>query len=239
MMKFAFLLLSLSVFGQIKSFKITTSHLVDNVYVHVSYGLPDGKNVYPSNGLYIVTNAGIVLIDTPWGEDQTKQLLDLLQKQYHKKILYCISTHFHADRTCGVDVLKKHGIKTYSTALTKQLAKEKGDKQPEFTFQGDTIFREGNLTVQTYYPGAGHTVDNIVVWLPQSKVLFGGCFVKSFDAKDLGNLEDANVKQWPLSIGRAEKCFPEAKYVIPGHEGWQGGTKVLTHTLMLLSKKVK
>src|ERR1700761_4276578 len=122
------LLASACAFGQEKHFKITTTHLVDNIYVHTSYGLPDGKNPFPSNGLYIVTGAGVILIDTPWGDDQTEQLLTLLNARYHKKVLYFISTHYHDDRTGGIDVLKKHGIKTYGTILTKQLAIEHNDK---------------------------------------------------------------------------------------------------------------
>jgi metallo-beta-lactamase class B len=175
-------------YSQQTQFKITTTHLVDNIYVHTSYGLPDGKNVFPSNGLYIVTKAGIILIDTPWGEDQTGQLLAFLDAKYHQKVLFCISTHFHADRTGGVGILKKHGIKTYCSVLTKQLAKQSGDKQPEFTFSKDTVFRAGGVVLQTYYPGEGHTRDNIVVWLPQHRVLFGGCLVKSLEAGDLGNI---------------------------------------------------
>jgi metallo-beta-lactamase class B len=232
------LLFPIFTFSQTRSFKITTSHLVDNIYVHTSYGLlSDGKNVFPANGLYIVSEAGIVLVDTPWDEDQTEQLVNMLQKKYQKKIIYCISTHFHADRTGGVNVLKRHGIKTFCSTLTKQLAKQSGDLQPEFTFSKDTIFRAGKLILQTYYPGEGHTKDNIVIWLPQSKVLFAGCIVKSLDADDIGNIKDGNLAQYPLSIVRIQEHFPDARYVVPGHQGWKGGTQMLTHTLLLVRQK--
>jgi metallo-beta-lactamase class B len=220
-------------------FKITITHLVGNIFVHTSYGLPDGKNVYPSNGLYIVTKAGIILIDTPWGEDQTAQLLSLLTKRYHKKVLFSISTHFHADRTGGVDILKKLGIKTYCSELTKQLAKQSGDKQPEFTFKGDTVFRAGGVVLETYYPGEGHTRDNIVVSLPQERVLFGGCLVKSLEADDLGNIKDANVVQYPETINNVKNHFHNIKYVIPGHQSWKGDTVMLTHTFELAKKADK
>jgi hypothetical protein len=32
---------------------------------------------------------------------------------------------------------------------------------------------------ESFFPGAGHTRDNLAVWLPQQRVLFGGCFLKS------------------------------------------------------------
>ncbi len=232
------LLLPILTLGQPQSFKIGTTHLVDNIYLHTSYGLlDDGKSVFPANGLYVVTKAGIVLIDTPWGEDQTEQLVNLVQKKYKKKILFCISTHFHADRTAGVDVLKRHGIKTYCSTLTKQLAKQNGDRQPEFTFAKDTVFRAGGLTVQTYYPGEGHTKDNIVIWLPQSEVLYAGCLIKSLEADDIGNVADGNLAQYPSSIARLQQHFAGARYVIPGHQGWQGAMKMLPHTLQLVKLK--
>jgi metallo-beta-lactamase class B len=227
------LIYSVAAFGQNKVLKIRTTHLTGNIYVCTSYGILDDGSVFPANDMYIITRTGVILIDTPWGEAETSQLIDTLWSRYHKKILLCISTHFHADRTGGVDVLKKKGIKTYSSVLTKQLAKQRGEKQPEFTFTGDTTFNVDNVILQAYYPGEGHTKDNIVIWLPQSNVLFGGCFIKSLDATDIGNLADANLKAWPFSIEKVKAQFKDIKFVIPGHQGWQGDTLMFGHTLEL------
>jgi metallo-beta-lactamase class B len=239
-MKFIFLclfaLVSIYTSGQNKPLKIKITQLTDNIYVCTSYGILDDGSVYPANGLYIVTATGVIMIDTPWGEPQTLQLLDTLRSRYHKPVLYCISTHFHADRTGGVDILKQRGIKTYSTLLTKQLAAKNGDKQPEFPFRNDTTFKTGGAVVDVYYPGAGHTQDNIVIWLPQHGVLFGGCFIKSFDSGDIGNIADANLKAWPGSIENVRTRFKGIKYVIPGHEGWQGDTSQFGHTLKLIKQ---
>ena len=223
--------------AQKQQFRISTTHLTDNVYVHTSYGLPDGKTPYPANGLFIVTNAGIILIDTPWDEDQTQQLIDSLKTHYKKKIVLCIATHFHSDRTAGLDVLKKNGVKTYTSKLTAALAKQKSEKQPEFTFSNDTVFTLGNTTVQTYYPGEGHTKDNIVIWLPQSRVLFGGCLIKSLDVNDPGYTGDADIKNWPLAIACVKDRFKNIKYIIPGHEGWKGDTLMFTHTIKIVRQK--
>jgi len=236
MKPFIFLLLlacSVTAFGQNKALKIKTTHLTGNIYVCTSYGILGDGSVFPANDMYIITKNGVILIDTPWGEAETEQLVDTLWSRYHKKILLCISTHFHADRVGGVDVLKKKGIKTYSSLLTRQLAKQIGEKQPEFTFTNDTTFNVENIILQTYYPGAGHTKDNIVIWLPQSKVLFGGCFIKSLDAADIGNLADADIKAWSASIANVKAKFKNIKYVIPGHQGWQGDTLMFGHTLEL------
>ncbi len=219
--------------AQDTAFRIKTAPVTGNVFVHVSYGGFKGK-VYAANGLYIVTKNGIILIDTPWSEDQTRQLTDTLEQRYHKKIVACIVTHFHEDKTAGLEVLRKQGVKTYSTQQTLDLCKANDNKLAEFVFRKDTSFRIDGVTLQTYYPGEGHSKDNLVIWLPKNKVLYGGCFIKSMEATNLGNVADGNVKAWPGSVARMMARFPHPAYVIPGHDGWQGGIGAVTHTLELL-----
>ncbi len=144
-----------------------------------------------------------------------------------------ISTHFHSDRTAGLNHLYAHGVKTYSTWQTFELCKKKGEEQAAFHFAGDTTFQTGGRQFEVFYPGPGHAPDNIVIWFPREKVLYGGCFVKSTEATSLGNLSDANVKEWPHSLRKVMKKFPVPIYVIPGHEGWSNNQS-LQHTLQLL-----
>ncbi|MDF4756393.1 GIM family subclass B1 metallo-beta-lactamase, partial [Vibrio parahaemolyticus] len=84
-----------------------------------------------------------------------------------------------------------------------------------------------------FYPGKGHTEDNIVVWLPQYNMLVGGCLVKSASAKDLGNITDAYVNEWSTSIENVLKRYENINFVVPGH-GEVGDKGLLLHTLDLL-----
>jgi metallo-beta-lactamase class B len=160
-------------------------------------------------------------------------LLDSIKARHHQEVVLCISTHYHEDRTGALAFLKAKGIKTYSSLQTYELCKQKGMHQAAFYFTKDTVFNAGNHSFQTYYPGPGHTADNIVIWLAKEKILYGGCFVKSTEATDLGNLSDANVQQWPTSIHKTLNKFPDPAYVIPGHQGW-ANTQSLQYTLKLL-----
>lgn len=92
-----------------------------------------------------------------------------------------------------------------------------------------------NKLIEVFYPGEGHSPDNIVVWLPEYKVLFGGCLVKELDSKGLGNTTDANLEQWPISINKVLEKYPDAEVVIPGHGNW-GGIELIEHTLELLKQ---
>jgi metallo-beta-lactamase class B len=231
------LLVSTVALGQKKPVKIGITHLTKNFYVCVSYGYPPGDNEpFPANSLFAVTPKGIVLINTPWGDEQTQQLVDSVKKRFNKKIIFCVATHFHDDCVGGFDILKKQGAKTYASRQTYLLAKKEKNELPQYTFTSDSTFNIAGITLKTYYPGEGHTKDNIVVWLPQGRVLFGGCLVKSLDANTKGFTGDANLKQWPLSIKNVQGRFKNARYVIPGHQGWQGGLKQLSHTLHILNQ---
>jgi metallo-beta-lactamase class B len=222
------LLLSLNVKAQ--PLKITP--LVNNFYVYTTWNDVDGKP-FPSNSLYLVTNDGVVLIDTPWDETQFQPLLDSIQKRHHKKAVLCIATHHHADRTAGLEYYKSKGIPTYTSQKTLEFCKKKHEKQAGSTFKKDTIFTVGGYKIQTYYPGKGHAPDNIVIWFEKEKILYGGCFVKSTESQGLGNLSDADRKAWPKSIQNVIKKFPEPQFIIPGHQDWTS-TKSLQHTLNLL-----
>lgn len=208
--------------------------LTGNFYVYTTYNDVDGKP-FPSNSMYLVTKEGIVLIDTPWDEKQFQPLLDRIQKRHHKKVILCIATHHHADRTAGLEYYKSKGIRTYTSQQTLQFCKKKKEKQAQFTFKKDTIFNVGGYKIQTFYPGKGHAPDNIVVWFEKDRILYGGCFVKSTESKNLGNLSDADLKAWPKSVKHVMNKFPKPAFIIPGHQSWSD-SKSLQHTLNLLRK---
>ncbi len=224
------LLLTGSLVAQSNRLDITP--LTGSFYIYTTYSDYKGT-LFPANGMYVVTDSGVIMIDALWDETQTQPLLDSIEKRHHKKVKLCVTTHFHDDRVAGLDILKTQGVKTYSSILSYQKGKERGEKTTEFQFQKDTVFSLGGVSFQTFYPGHGHTPDNIVIWFPKAKILYGGCFIKSVDASGLGNLEDADVESWTSAVQRTVKRFKHPKYVIPGHQSWKGD-EALYHTLSLL-----
>lgn len=218
-------------FGQVNK-KLRIEHLTDNFYVYTTYKDLNGF-MFPSNSMYLVTDNGVVLFDTPWDTTQFQPLLDSISVRHNKKVVLAVSTHYHDDRTAGLEFLKQKGVKTYSSKLTYDLCKEHNEKQAEFYFDNDTVFNIGNYKFETYYAGEGHTKDNIVIWFDEYQILYGGCLVKSTENKNLGNVADANLKVWAPTIKKVIKKYPKRKFVIPGHFGWTSN-EGLEHTLKLL-----
>ena len=223
-------------FAQTENLKIRISPLTENFYIHTSYNVL-GNDTFPSNGLFVVTENSILLFDTPWNEAQTNELIDSCNNIFHKKINFCIVTHFHDDRTAGLNILKKNYIPTYSSQATKLLCIQNNEKFAESVFLRDTTFLIDNIRFQTYFPGEGHTRDNIVVWFPDSKILYGGCLIKSIDSKSLGNTKDANIKNWSNSVKSIINKYKEINFVIPGHYNW-GDSSLLNHTIDLTKQDI-
>jgi metallo-beta-lactamase class B len=211
------------------SLKITP--LRGDFYVFTTFNLYKGKLI-PANGMYLVTNNGVVMFDTPWDTTQFQPLLDSIEKKHNKMVVLCIATHFHEDRTGGLDYYSQRRIKTYTTKKTDELSKERGMKRAELLMEHDTTFTMGQYSFQTYFPGPGHTNDNIVVWFEKEKILYGGCLIKSVDDKDLGNLSDANTKQYAATLRNVQARCNNPQFIIPGHGSWIN-TSSLNHTLQM------
>src|SRR5687767_8860101 len=129
--------------------KLDIAYLTKNTYVYTTYSDYKGTP-FPANGLYVVTNDGVILIDALWDATQTQPLLDSIEKRHNQKVKICITTHFHDDRTAGLDVLKANGVKTYSSLLSFEKGTERGEKTTEFQFIQDTSFSLGGITCQTF-----------------------------------------------------------------------------------------
>lgn len=71
---------------------------------------------------------------------------------------------------------------------------------------------------------------------PRQRVLFGGCLVKADTATTVGNVADADVRQWPASVARVRARYPRARLVVPGH-GAVGGASALRATEALIAAK--
>ena len=225
-----------NIFGQTEKAKLKISHLTGEFYIYTTYSTYEGEQV-PANGMYLVTNNGIVLFDTPWDTTQFQPLLDSIKLRHNKSVGLCIATHWHSDKTEGLEYYKQKGIKTYTTVLTDELSKKNNKKRAEFIMTKDTTFNVGQFSFEIYYPGQGHTADNIIVWFDKEKILYGGCLIKGADAENLGYLGDANVTEYENTLKNVQKKCSNPKFIIISHSDWNN-INSLKHSIKL-AKKLK
>jgi glyoxylase-like metal-dependent hydrolase (beta-lactamase superfamily II) len=221
-----------SLYGTAQNLKI--SKLTNNQYIFTTYQDFKGNKV-SANGMYVLTRQGVVLLDTPWDSTQFQALLDSIEIKHKQKVVLCVATHSHEDRARGLTYYQKKGIKTYTSALTDSILKSRDEGRAQFHFLKDTLFDIGGCKFEIFYPGAGHTIDNVVAWFPLEKTLYGGCLIKSTEATDLGYIKESDLTAWPVTLTKLRQKLPKPKFIIPGHQDWKD-THSLDHTLGLLRK---
>lgn len=209
--------------------------LSERMFVHVSWTEHEQWGRFSSNGLVYVSGNQAFLFDTPMSDELTEQLILFIYDSLNVTLTGFIPNHWHDDCMGGIDVVHRHGIKSYALELTRTIAKENGITVPQFGFQDSLIINFSGLPIECRFFGAGHSMDNIVVWFPSEKILFGGCLIKDLHSTRLGNYVDGDIKAWPVSVQRVMNAYPDARYVIPGH-GESGDLSLLSHTLDLLKK---
>ena len=227
---FIFSLVSCTAFAKSVEPKLKITQLADNVYQHVSYKKTKTWGMVGASGLVVVIGTDAYIIDTPWTQKSTEQLISWIKSE-NLNLKAAVITHFHEDASGGIPFLNNLKVKTYATSMTNNLLGNKKREKSSNEISRDTFELVDN-TIEVFYPGAGHTRDNIVVWLPKHKILFGGCFVISTRSKSLDNIEDASVEDWPKSIQRVINKYPEIEVVVPGH-GKVGDESLLNHTAKL------
>jgi glyoxylase-like metal-dependent hydrolase (beta-lactamase superfamily II) len=202
--------------------------ITEGVFLHTSYMQTESWGFVASNGLIKIKNGDAYIIDFPWPSSDTEKLVQWINDSgYNLKA--SISTHFHDDRASGIGYLNSQQIPTYASARTNALLELARKPTATVAFsEADYSVLEG--VIEAFYPGAGHTEDNLVVWLPEEQILIGGCLVKSAESRNLGNLEDASVEDYPATLQKVMERYPQADTVVPGH-GALGALELLRHTL--------
>lgn len=96
---------------------------VDDGVMNVSHRFP-----WDANSLIIEMKSDIVLIDTPYTYDATKELFEWIKDRAGDKKITAINTGFHFDNLGGNKYLKEQGVKIYGISNTVDLIHEKGEE---------------------------------------------------------------------------------------------------------------
>lgn len=216
---------------------IELQQVAENVWLHTTYIDYPGYGRIPANGLIVIDGTAAAMIDTPWNDEQTGMLFDWVKNKINATILHVIAGHSHEDCMGGLAEAHRRGATSYALDLTQEKAKGGGLPVPQKVFSESLTVMVGDTELALHYFGGGHTIDNIVVWLPESKILFGGCLIKAANSKNLGNTKEADVDHWLGTVQKVMDAYPEAEIVVPGH-GTPGGKELLSHTITLCNTYV-
>jgi metallo-beta-lactamase class B len=212
---------------------IEITRLTDKAYlIQSSYSC---NGYLDCNHLLIIDKTDIVLVNTPAKDSLTIIMLNCIEKKFKRKVTKVIVSHFHDDSSGGLDEMSKRGIKSYGLDKTRDLVKSE-NKNIDNVFRDSLKIALQTIQIDMFYFGAGHSIDNIVTWLPSERILFGGCLMKSLKATDKGNIKDADLLAWPVTVQKVKDRFMNAKIVIPGHSSI-GDASIFDHTIRIVKMK--
>lgn len=210
--------------------------LKPNVYQHITYLQTQTWGKVGCNGAVYIQGKKAIIFDTPSDNKSSEILYKSLAKS-GIKVVGVVVNHFHADCLGGLKFFHEKKVKSYSSKLTQKLAKEDSVEVPQIGFENELKIKLGKKTITNVYLGAAHTRDNIVSYMDDEEVLFGGCMVKALEA-GRGYLGDADITTWSATIEKVKRRFPKAKIVIPGHED-AGGQDLLDYTAKMFAADKK
>jgi len=185
--------------------------------------------------MIVIDNCEAIVFDTPINNLVSSELINWIQNTLGYKLKAVVVSHFHADCLGGLHEFHKQEIPSYAANRTIKLAKITEVIAPQNGFDKSLELMVGNKKVMNEFLGEGHTKDNIISYFPSEKVLFGGCLIKSVGSGK-GNLEDANINEWPNTVEKVKMKYRTSKIIIPGH-GKVGDKILLDYTIELFQNK--
>lgn len=206
-----------------------------HVWLHESWAQVPGFGRVSANGLVVVGSRGAVVVDSSWTNAQMAWLLDRVKQATGKQALGVVATHWHNDRAGGFAEANRRGVPTIAEARTDRILATKKLARPTHPFTSVHQLDLGGVKLEVFFPGAGHSTDNTVVYVADDRVLFGGCLIRAGTSNWIGNLSDADVSSWPATMLAVEKRYRDVSIVVPGH-GRRGGAELIRHTHELATR---
>ena len=113
----------------------------------------------------------------------------------------------------ATDAAAKAKLQTQLNATENNLASQKELKPtpPNVTLSTQMSLFRGSREIQIRFLGRGHTAGDVVVWLPNEKVVITGDFLTS----GLSNMSDSFPNEWADSLDALKKL--DFDTVLPGH----------------------
>lgn len=195
------------------------------------------KIPYQANSLAYEFKPGeFLLVDTPNRARDAEFLISWFKKQPDFKRLVVFNSHFHDDSAGTNSIFNQHDIETVASKLTRNhLLKVEPTNAPSrsIDIKENSAIEFVPGLVEVFYPGKSHSFDDVVVYLPKEKVLFGSCMIK--DGDSIGNLKNASIPDWKVAMSRIKARYAEAEIIIPGH-GHSRSPVLIDNTIRLLQE---
>jgi glyoxylase-like metal-dependent hydrolase (beta-lactamase superfamily II) len=195
-------------------------------------GTPANRN-FISNAAFVVTTAGVVVVDALGSPALATDLLAAIARITTQPVRQVVVTHFHADHVYGLQVFKDAGavitahrdgqVYLQSDAAALRLQASRTELAPwvdantrlvpaDRWISEPTTFTLGGVEFMLLPAGPAHTPEDLVVYLPQQRVLLAGDLVFRGRIPFVGQ---ADSGRWIAALDRLIGFG--AELIVPGH----------------------
>jgi glyoxylase-like metal-dependent hydrolase (beta-lactamase superfamily II) len=195
-------------------------------------GTPANRN-FISNAAFVVTPDGVVVVDALGSPALAQELLGEIARITPVPVRYVILTHYHADHVYGLQAFKAAGatiiahrdgqqyLNSETAALRLQASRETlapaVDAQTRLVaadrwIEGPTTLHLGGVDFLLQPAGPAHTAEDLVVWVPQHRLLVAGDLVFRGRVPFVGQ---ADSGRWIAALDRLIAF--DAAVIVPGH----------------------
>ena len=213
--------------------------LAPGVYAYVQAGGPGRNNVSVSDAGVIVGDDGLMVIDSLTAPLHAKAMISAIRKVTDKPFRHLINTHHHGDHVNGNQYFTGAEIVGHPYCRDEVLkavagpplwqkregwadgTEERRILPPTTTIEHKVTYRYGKTIVEVFPMLPAHTYGDLVVYLPQHKILFVGDIGFFYVAPFCQNAHPSNWINVVDQIGKMD-----VDVIVPGH-GPVGGKQHL------------
>jgi len=178
-----------------------------------------------SNAGFIIGDDAVLVVDSFFHPNTARALLSEIRKITPKPIRYVVNTHYHLDHVAGDQVFKDAGAiivahRNVRAWIRPENLRMFGNAQRIAQLPLPDLVTESPITIWLgarrvdVRPAEGHTGGDLVVSVPDAKVLFCGDLLWRMPP----NIVDGAVSKW-IATDRSFEDLPEAASMVfvPGH----------------------
>ena len=215
--------------------EVRFERVAEGVYAHVGdlgprTGANEGLN---ANVGLVVTSAGAVLIDSGATFESARQIHEAVRRVTSQPVRWVINTGGQDHRWLGNGYFKAQGAEVIAHGQAEADMRNRGNDHVEslraalgaraegtvptlptsWLASADERLELGGVAIEFHHRGGGHTPGDVMVWLPQQRVLFSGDVV--YVDRLLGVIPVSRTLPWLATFTEIERLAPAR--IVRGH----------------------
>lgn len=193
--------------------------LADGVYSYEQLRSA-GEEMFTTVSLFVVTDDGVVVADGQGNVEETQRMVDHIAEITDQPITDVVVCSDHGDHTAGNSAFPddvRYHAHPYSLEVVRANAEASGNPVPAWAqnaneIPNQEILEMGGREIHALFLGRAHTGGDLVVYLPQEKILF---MSEAYLHRIFPAMRTAFPSEWVEMIEVAQGM--DVDIYVPGH----------------------